>query len=200
MKQLPLRCYVWLARIGWAVPAVFGLLLCALVVLGWWLPAERAALAQVRVDLSKAKAELAQPPQRFVTPQAIVARNLSTFYGSLGHYPAVEAPVGALFRAASESGLALKQGEYHTSYERAGLYYTYRITVPVRGTYSNIRQFCERALIAIPYAALDEVQFKRSAIGDTSIEAKLQFTLYLTDQRPTQRPATLPTSNVTGTT
>jgi len=44
-----------------------------------------------------------------------------------------------------------------------------------------VRRFCERVLLTIPFASLDEITFKREAVGNGSLDARLRFTLYLTD-------------------
>lgn len=184
MRKQLLYGYVWLIHIGWTLPASIGMLGAAALLVLFGLPSERHAVANTRAELASAQAQLARPPKPIMTPQAIAALNLSNFYRSLGGHPGIEDPIAALFEVAGKAGLALKQGEYHSTYDPNGLYYTYRITLPVQGTYGSIRQFCEEALLALPYASLDEIQFKRRAISDATIEAKLQFTLYLTDQRP----------------
>ncbi len=38
------------------------------------------------------------------------------------------------------------------------------------------------ALRAIPFAALDEISFKRDAIGEANVEARLRLTFYLTER------------------
>ncbi|MGZ3158645.1 MAG: hypothetical protein ACXU7H_06145, partial [Burkholderiaceae bacterium] len=52
---------------------------------------------------------------------------------------------------------------------------------PVKGQYQAIRKFCEQTLLAIPFASLDEINFKRDEITNSTLEAKLHFTLYLSD-------------------
>ena len=40
----------------------------------------------------------------------------------------------------------------------------------------------------MPFAALDEVSFRRDAIADVNVEAHVHFTLYLKDIVPMVRP------------
>lgn len=199
MKLFALRIHIWLIQAGWMAPATIALMGTLLVLLTLWLPAQRAALKQAQVELSQASAELSRPPAWAATPQTTSVEHLAAFYRSLGAYPEIETPISTLFRIAGETGLTLKQGEYRTANERAGRYYAYRVILPVRGSYSSIRKFCDQVLIAVPYAALDELHFKRAAIGDPSIEAKLQFTLYFSGQGPALDPAVAAPSVVEGT-
>ena len=196
MKPLALRLHIGLIRVGWMIPAVVVLAVISIALFTWWLPSERVALEHAKTEFSKASAELSHPPPQVVVPQATSTQRLAVFYRALGSYPEIETPISAFFQIAGETGLALKQGDYQTVYERAGHYYAYRVTLPVRGSYSNIRRFCDQALTAIPYAALDGLHFKRASISDPNIEAKLQFTLYFGGQRPTL-DSTAPTPSTT---
>ena len=45
----------------------------------------------------------------------------------------------------------------------------------------NVTYNVPSALMAIPFASLDEINFRRDAIGSRTLEAKLRFTLYLND-------------------
>ncbi|EHP44248.1 transmembrane protein [Cupriavidus basilensis OR16] len=185
MKALGLRCYLRMVRVGWAIPAASGLLVCATALVLIALPAERSALVGTQRQLAGVNAALAVPHQPSQTRRAATAQGLAAFYGALGQYATVEDEIGILFRIAGESGLSLRQAEYRASFDRSGAFYTYQIVLPVRGPYRSVRQFCEEVLNAIPFASLDEVKFKRGAIGEPTIEAKLQFTLFLTDRQVT---------------
>ena len=78
----------------------------------------------------------------------------------------------------------MSRADYKFGADRNGRYRTYQIVLPVKGSYSAIRQFCEQTLLAIPFASLDEMNFKRDAIGSSTLEAKLHFTVYLADMQP----------------
>jgi hypothetical protein len=51
----------------------------------------------------------------------------------------------------------------------------------VKGSYAAIWQFAMAALRTIPFASLDEITFRRDAIGDATVDARLKLTLYLRD-------------------
>ena len=56
---------------------------------------------------------------------------------------------------------------------------TYTIVLPVKGDYAQLRRFCEKVLMTVPYAALDDMRFKRSSTNDQTVEASLRFTVFL---------------------
>jgi hypothetical protein len=105
-------------------------------------------------------------------------QNLAHFYASLGERGKVERQLKTLFALAEMNGLALRQGEYRSSQDRAGRFLTYQITLPVTGRYGAIWQFAFDTLRALPHASLDDVAFRRDAIGSETVEARLRLTLY----------------------
>ncbi|AOY90744.1 hypothetical protein BKK79_02125 [Cupriavidus sp. USMAA2-4] len=112
MRRCLLHFHVWLARVGWALPAMLVSLGIAFVLLVWGATSERLAIAKAKVEIQKTNAQLSQPAKPPLSPQATAVRDLSAFYRSLGRYPSIEEPVGTLFRMASSAGLVLKQGKH----------------------------------------------------------------------------------------
>ena len=112
-------------------------------------------------------------------PPPSADQNLAHFYASLGERSKVERQLKTLFALADKNGLALRQGEYRSSQDRAGRFLTYQVTLPVTGRYGAIWQFAFDALRALPHAALDDAAFRRDAIGSATVEARLRLTLYL---------------------
>lgn len=99
------------------------------------------------------------------------------FYAQLGQLSHVEDEIKTLHAIARESGILIQQVNYklNTDADIA----TYTIELPIRGTYLNIRQFCEAFLLAVPFASLDELSLRRDNSQSTQIDSKLKFTLYL---------------------
>lgn len=173
-----------LMRFGWVNHGAC--LIGALAMLAWlWavphLHAQLAAQQQVLADaqqmLHAADTASAEPPR----PAA--QQHLSHFYATLGDSRYAEQQVKTLFAIARKTNLVLSQAEYKWASDKSGRYHTYQILLPVKGSYGALRQFCQQTLLAIPFAALDEVNFKREAIASSTLEARLRFTLYLRDER-----------------
>jgi hypothetical protein len=106
---------------------------------------------------------------------------LDAFYTALGPRRHAEQQVRTLFALAAKNGLSLSQGEYKTGYDRNARVSTYQVNLPVKGSYGAIWEFALGALRAIPFASLDDISFRREAIGDPAVEARLRLTLYLKD-------------------
>lgn len=135
---------------------------------------------------------LEAPPQPLVTANepvgSVAVRNLREFYTTLGERAEAQAYLKVLFAIAQEGGLNLDHGEYQWQFDKDGGFHRYRILLPIAGPYREIRQFCEEALRALPFAAIDEMSFRRESAGDETLAATLRFTLYLKDGGPAPQP------------
>lgn len=140
--------------------------------------AEASARAAAAARPAAASAAPAAPPMP--VPAAPVD-NLDAFYGTLGQRRYAEQQVKTLFGLAAQNGLTLSQGEYKSGFDRNARVHTYQVNLPVKGSYAAIWQFAMAALRAIPFAALDDISFRRDNIGDPAVEARLRLTFYLTD-------------------
>jgi hypothetical protein len=83
-----------------------------------------------------------------------------------------------LWVVANEYKIDLQQGEYRLESSGAGLA-RYRITLPVRASYGQIRQFVGFVLKEIPTMSIDGLRFERKKISDTQLDAQIKLTLYL---------------------
>ncbi len=182
LPSLLLGARLALRRLGRPACAVAAL--CLLGAAGWgWAWQERAALARLEAAAGAAAAAMpAAPAVPLVAPPADGAsRNLALFYANLGQRRYAEQEVGTLFALAAKSGLALNQGEYKFGYDRASGVHSYQVLLPVKGSYRAIWQFCLQVLRSVPFASLDEINFKRDLIADPAPEARLRLTFYLKD-------------------
>jgi len=181
MQALVLRGQLALARIG--APACAAVVLCAAGVAAWtWLLPQRAAQARVMAQPLPTPASLLARQPAAAPPSA--NQNLADFYAVLGEKRHAEQQVRLLFDLAAKSGLALNQGEYKSAYDKTSRVSTYQIVLPVKGGYQPLWQFAMQGLRDMPFASLDEVSFRRDAIAEPVVEARLRFTLYLKDGAP----------------
>jgi hypothetical protein len=181
LQALALRGQLALARAG--APACVAAVLCVAGMAAWvWLLPQRAAQARVMAQpLPTPASLLAQSP---VAEPPSANQNLADFYAVLGDKRHAEQQVRTLFDLAAKSGLALNQGEYKSAYDKASRVSTYQIVLPVKGAYQPLWQFAMQGLRDMPFASLDEVSFRRDAIAEPVVEARLRFTLYLKDGAP----------------
>lgn len=192
LLPLILRLQLALQRLSWITLFAFALLALGLGAWLFWLP-------HLREQNQTTQSAISSVEQALRTPPVLVAaatqeppgneKNLDRFYATLGEQEYVEQQVKTLFALSKKVGLTLQQGEYKASLERQGRFHKYQIVLPVKGSYGLIRQFCESVLVAIPFASLDELNFKRDHISNRVLEAKLRFTLYLSSEALTPEKA-----------
>ena len=122
-------------------------------------------------------------------PPSIAQRTLAQFYDTLGDAHYAEQQVKAMFAIAGKNGLTLTEADYQSAFNKPGKYSSYQIVLPVEGSYAAIRAFCEQTLLTIPFISLNEMRFKRDAIGNKTLGAHLRFTLYLSEPTGSQQHA-----------
>jgi hypothetical protein len=87
-----------------------------------------------------------------------------------------------IYQAAGKQALELAQGEYKLAPGKTGKLLEYQISLPVKGSYAQVRRFVVQVLHDVPAASLDELTFKRDAIGSAEVEAKVRLTLHMRSQ------------------
>ena len=165
-----------------------GALLAGALMLGaasmWFalLPGLSARVAEHAQALTRARsAPVAKP---VVQAPALAAERLAAFYAALGDAGHTEEIVTRLFDAAADAGVVLEKAEYKPAHDAAGRFDTYTVILPVKGDYASLRRFCEKVLLSIPYAALDDMRFRRNSANDQAVEASLRFTVFLRPDLP----------------
>jgi Tfp pilus assembly protein PilO len=170
------RLNAWLDRLGAAGVIALGLLCfdAALLLSGVLPMRERAAAAESRLRA----AEALRPGTRASSSADPIERLLAVFPPQA----AVPDELERLFRLAEEQRLQLQQGDYRLE-KQGELLQVYRVSLPLRGSYAQVRAFVAAALNAMPYLALDSIRFERQRVGDASVETQVKFSLFLSAAR-----------------
>lgn len=171
----------WLRRaialLGWPGGAGLALLLISAVVYGTLVNAHQARLDAIKQETATLKQRIAQAAKSGI-PEAGSVDELNKFYGFFASGTHTEW-LDKLYATAEAEQLVLAQGEYRGLADKSGKLTRYQVTLPVKGSYVQIRKFIDAALIAVPVAALDDVNFKRETIAANQLEARIKFTLFL---------------------
>ena len=131
--------------------------------------------------LKQAEADAAASHSMRAPEKSPLEERLTAFIETLCAKDRLAAFVGTVFEQAAKQGLALAQAEYKLDYDKPGAFSVYQMTLPVRGAYPKLRRFVDATLAEVPCAAIEDVDFKREAIGATETEARLRFVFYLKD-------------------
>jgi Tfp pilus assembly protein PilO len=167
----------WLLGLRWPGWAGLGLLaLAAAVYVGAVQPARQRLRA-----LDQEAAELARKTGgRAAVAEPVTSRSqLSNFYAFFPLMRSVPDVMAQIEHTAGAHELMLEKGEYRLSRESEFRLSRYQMTLPVRGSYTDIRGFVNDVLDAVPAVALEDLTLKREAADDPELEAKVRFLLYL---------------------
>ena len=138
------------------------------------LPAHRS-VATLRGELNRA----GHPAPTVAAAGPQVARSPGQFAASLPTREQVPALLGLVMVQATDAGIALDQGKYVFVPPASGRLAKYSFEFPVKGEYGNIRAFINKVLAAIPALGLEKLQIERKNVGDTAVNADLEFVIYL---------------------
>jgi hypothetical protein len=107
------------------------------------------------------------------------AEQLATFYAFFPSPQSSPDWLGKIYAAARAKGLVLRSGEYKLERSADLKLARYQITLPVAGSYAQIRGFVGQVLADVPAAALDEITLRRESVSSPTLEARIRLTLYL---------------------
>jgi hypothetical protein len=83
--------------------------------------------------------------------------------------------MGQIVTVAAAAGLSLDRGNYEFTATESGDVSRYRLNLPVRGSYPQVRAFIENTLAAVPVASLESMRVERNEVTDRTIAADLKF-------------------------
>jgi len=162
-----------LRRLGTAGVLGIGLLLaCGGFYFNALMPLEQEAQAQ-RLALERLRA---RTPHRPIAASGR-ADELRRFYNLFPPASELNDQLERLHRLARAAGLDLAQGEYRLERRATGLW-SYRVTLPVRGTAAQFRDFIGALLRDMPIASIDALRFERKKAAETQLEAQVRVTLH----------------------
>lgn len=164
-------------RIGWPALAA-----AALVLLAALLYLAGVRQLQSEVDGLRQQAEAARQKLRSGKLEpgrapATVAEQLRTFQAFFPRPDSLPHWLDQIHAIGRGSGLVIRSGDYRLERPEQGPW-RYHITLPVAGSYLQVRQFITFVLREVPAASLDDVQLRREA-GSDRVEARLRFSLHL---------------------
>jgi hypothetical protein len=107
------------------------------------------------------------------------AEQLATFYAFFPSPQSSPDWLGKINAAARAKGLVLRSGEYKLERSADQRLARYQITLPVAGSYAQIRGFVGQVLADVPAVALEEITLRRESVSSPTLEARIRLTLYL---------------------
>jgi hypothetical protein len=177
-EQLRWKAGRLLPQLGWPGVLAIGLLVMSIL---FYFSTLRPLQASVNAKLIEVKVNR----EHFMQPTVIdhsqdtPGEQLAEFYK---YFPAEKTSphwLGLMMEIANKRGLSLTHGEYAIVRDSAGELRRVKITLPVQGSYPQIRQYLAELIEQVPSMSLENVQFERKDINDTDLQAKVKLVLYL---------------------
>jgi hypothetical protein len=134
---------------------------------------------QERRDASLQQIAIQQAVSRAPPVPTALAPRYEEFRSQLVASEAWGERLKSLFAVAAEAGVTLAQADYRRQVDTNCGCQSLHLTLPVRGTYPQVRVFIDAALAHFPYLALDEISLRRESVQHPMVDARLQLTLYL---------------------
>jgi hypothetical protein len=167
------RAQEWLHALGSTGVLGIGVLIFCVP---FYFSSVRPAESELQEQRSTAERLRARTPFQPVASEGR-AEELRRFYGLFPPLEKLPDELERVYALARAANLELLRGEYRLERPPFGIAF-YRITLPIRGTYPQIRQFVGATLKSMPIASLDGLRFERKRAGDTQLEAQLRLTIY----------------------
>lgn len=173
----PLQLSLLVVRAGW-LPLLA--LVCLLLAVG----VHFALVPQLRQGTETSRQALTN-----VRVQHLESDTSSEFAARYADFRARLAPpkdrgdlLKSLFKIAADASVTLAQADYRLQPDADCACQQLQITLPIKGTYLQVRAFVEAALASIPALALDEIAFRRETVKNPNVEARLRLSLYLREE------------------
>ena len=106
---------------------------------------------------------------------------LIKFYQGFPKAKAFVPQITRLYKFADNEGLRILGGTYQAETDVQHNILRYRLSLPMKGSYVQVRRFLRRTLADFPTMTVNRVVLQRSSIGEAGVEAQVELIWYLTD-------------------
>lgn len=113
------------------------------------------------------------------TTAASPQQQATKFVADLPTVNDVPAVMGSIVAVAAASGIEFERGTYEYVASDGDTIARYQMSLPVVGSYPEIRQFVENVLATVPTVALDSMRIERGKVSESTISADLKFSILL---------------------
>jgi hypothetical protein len=144
---------------------------------GFWLSALKPAKDELAAQRTALERLRSRAPYQPVSGSGR-AEELRRFYTLFPSANGLTGELERLHSLARAARLELAQGEYRLERRSTGLW-AYRITLPVRGSYPQLRDFLGALLKEMPIASIEALRFERKRAADTQLAAQVRIIVHL---------------------
>lgn len=135
---------------------------------------------ELRAEVERARTETGQQRMRGQPSSA----SLEKFYAFFEGGQMATDQLDTIYRLAEANALKLKVGEYKLEDKEGDGLKEYQISLPVHGSYLQVRAFVTQVLEKMPTVSLDRILLRREHADSPTVDAEIQFTLYMRPDGP----------------
>ena len=107
------------------------------------------------------------------------AQQLASFYSGFPPGAAIPDVLARIEQIASEQQMTLELGEYALVREQGARLDQLRITLPVKGSYLQMRKLVAEVLRAQPALSLESLTVRREKVAQDAVDGRIVFLLFL---------------------
>jgi Type II secretion system (T2SS), protein M subtype b len=176
MEGAPVKDFLQLllARFGGVALAALGLIAAGILFLGLVIRPQESRMALLESRLGHGARQTAADSTRSGTPSA----KLAAFYAFFERQEGQVDWLAKLYGSARAAGLELRTADYRLI-ETSGRIARYEVTLPLAGSYAQLRDFLDHALEENPVLSLDQLTIRRKRVNDAMLEAEAVITIHL---------------------
>ena len=186
LQHLRLRIEIGLWRYGWLWIVALTVLMLGILLHTAWLP-QQAQNVQL-LDERLVAVELEQQ-RRSAPPSSPKISDIDQATEQLARitYSSTEVSVALqmIQQIAKAKGIALAQSEFQTTTEGLGGFKQIQVTLPVRCSYPQLRDFTSTLLRQLPGISLDQIILKRDNIAQSQADVRLKLSIWVNPSKVT---------------
>jgi hypothetical protein len=144
-----------------------------------------AGILPLRGEIDSLRGELAARPLNpipivpVLPPDQMLAQELAVFQARFPTVDELANELDALFILTKDKGLELNKGEYALVEKAGGALRRFEVTLPVTGSYSQIRGLILDVLEKLPSTALADIALERGKVADEQAAVLLRFIFFV---------------------
>ncbi len=170
---------LWVQRLGVSGAVGLGLLaFAAMFYLSAVLTLE-AEQAQIIEELESSLTHVRKAGGAPTVAPRTPSEQLSDFYAIFPPVDQAPETLRKINQLAEKQHLVLQAGNYHVIDDHTGRLIRYEASLPLVGSYPNVRQFLRTVLAEIPSAALEKVNVEKNMTGGAQAKTTVSFTLFM---------------------
>ena len=163
---------------GWPFTVGAAALVAAGVVGMILVPATRREVDAASADADSAARHAARPADNGATARASES-GAERFLASFPTADARQARVATLLELAGHHALEIRRSEFQLGKDKESGLLRYSVSMPLSGSYAQLRGFVEDALACDAALSLDRLRLRRASSDASLVEAQLTWSFYM---------------------